>query len=225
MGAKACDVLYFQGKERKTDPERMRMGLLGPADGDVAALGRAAEFLLNGAKVHRAVYLGVDGALDRAVAAWARKLVGDDPSDAAAWTRSCAIALKGSPQEIDRFVAIERARLRLKALETLPDRARTVEMIGDRVAVLVNDKASLDEEDIAGANIIVFGKTDAPLVKPIGSRWFISPGLVGASGSGPAVIDDEKDDIEVSLFDGAGKLTARHVLTVQRAAKMRVQEG
>ena len=84
---------------------------------------------------------------------------------------------------------------------------------------------SLDEEDIAGANIIVFGKTDAPLVKPIGSRWFISPGLVGASGSGLAVIDDEKDDIEVSLFDGAGKLTARHVLTVQRAAKMRVQEG
>jgi hypothetical protein len=151
--------------------------------------------------------------------------VGDDPSDAAAWTRSCAVALKGSPQEIDRFVAIERARLRLKALETLPDRARTVEMIGDRVAVLVNDKASLDEEDIAGANIIVFGKTDAPLVKPIGSRWFISPGLVGASGSGLAVIDDEKDDIEVSLFDGAGKLTARHVLTVQRAAKMRVQEG
>lgn len=203
----------------------MRMGLLGPADGDVAALGRGAEFLLNGAKVHRAVYLGVDGALDRAVAAWARKLVGDDPSDAAAWKRSCAIAIKGSPQEIDKFVAIERARLRLKALETLPDRARTVEMIGDRVALLVNDKASLDEEDIAGANLIVFGKTESAMVKPIGTRWFISPGLVGVSGGGLAVIDDEKDDIEVSLFDGAGKLTARHVLAVQRATKMRVQEG
>ena len=81
------------------------MGFLGPADGDVAALGRGAEFLLNGAKVHRAVYLGIDGALDRAVAAWARKLVGDDPSDRAAWTRSAAVAISGKPAELDRFVA------------------------------------------------------------------------------------------------------------------------
>ncbi len=203
----------------------MRMGLLGPADGDVAALGRGAEFLLNGAKVHRAVYLGVDGALDRAVAAWARKLVGDDPSDRAAWKRSCAVAIKGSPQEIDRFVAIERARLRLKALETLPERARTMEMIGDRVSLLVNDKASLDEEEIAGAAIIIYGRSEAPLVKSIGPRWFVSPGPVGVSGGGLAVIDDEKDDIEVSLFDGAGKLTVRHTLTIDRSTKMRVQEG
>src|SRR5215813_7137978 len=98
----------------------MRLGLLGPAGGDVGALGRAAEFLLNGARVHRAIYLGNDGALDRAVAAWARKLVGDDPSDDAAWNRGANVALQGTPAQIDRFVATERARLRLKALEALP---------------------------------------------------------------------------------------------------------
>lgn len=202
----------------------MRMGFLGPADGDVAALGRGAEFLLNGAKVHRAVYLGIDGALDRAVAAWARKLVGDDPSDRAAWTRSAALAIAGSAAELDRFVAIERARLRLKALETLPERARTMEMMGDRVALLVNDKAALDEEEIAGASVIIYGKSDGPFVKAIGTRWFVSPGSVGVSG-GLAVIDDEKDDIELALYDGSGKLTARHVLTIDRSTKMRVQEG
>src|SRR6187200_1105354 len=125
----------------------MRLGLLGPANGDVGALGRAAEFLLNGARVHRAIYLGNDGALDRAVAAWARKLVGDDPSDAGAWTRAAEIALRGTPEIIDRFVATERARLRLKSLEALPEQvARTIEMVGDRVAVLIYDKSQLDEE-------------------------------------------------------------------------------
>src|SRR5262245_12810740 len=98
----------------------MRLGLLGPAGGEIGALGRAAEFLLNSARVHRAIYLGNDGALDRAVAAWARKLVGDDPSDEGAWTRAAEVALKGTPAQIDRFVGTERARLRLKALEALP---------------------------------------------------------------------------------------------------------
>src|SRR6187200_459589 len=125
----------------------MRLGLLGPANGDVGALGRASEFLLNGARVHRAIYLGNDGALDRAVAAWARKLVGDDPSDAGAWTRAVEIARSGTPDVIDRFVATERARLRLKSLEALPEEvARTIEMVGDRVAVLIYDKSQLDEE-------------------------------------------------------------------------------
>src|SRR5579863_10211002 len=112
----------------------MRLGLLGPAGGDVGALGRAAEFLLNAARVHRAIYLGNDGALDRAVAAWARKLVGDDPSDDGAWRRAADVAVTGTPVVIDKFVAAERARLRLKALETLPERtSRSIEMVGDRV--------------------------------------------------------------------------------------------
>src|SRR5579862_1833758 len=106
----------------------MRLGLLGPAGGDVGALGRAAEFLLNGARVHRAIYLGVDGALDRAVAAWAQRLVGGDPSDEAAWSRAAELAETGTSEEIDRFVGIQRARLRLSALEALAgDHARTLE--------------------------------------------------------------------------------------------------
>src|ERR1044072_7214281 len=117
----------------------MRLGLLGPAGGEVGALGRAAEFLLNGARVHRAIYLGNDGALDRAVAAWARKLVGDDPTDENAWRRAAEVAAKGTYEQIDKFVSTERARMRLKTLEALPESgARTVEMVSDRVAVLIH---------------------------------------------------------------------------------------
>lgn len=209
----------------------MRLGLLGPAGGDVGALGRAAEYLLNGARVHRAIYLGNDGALDRAVAAWARKLVGDDPSDEGAWRRAADVALGGSPDLIDRFVTTERARLRLKSLEALPspatgegrEIARTIEMISDRVAVLIFDKAQLDEEDILAANILVFGKSEGPLVKKIGARWFVTPGPIGSEGGGVAVLDDEKDDVVVSIFDSTGRPTHREPLLQPRQTKMRVQ--
>jgi len=189
----------------------------------VGALGRGAEFLLNGARVHRAIYLGNDGALDRAVAAWARKLVGDDPSDEGAWARAADIALKGTPQQIDRFVATERARLRLKSLEALPTEqvSRTIEMVGDRVAVLIYDKSQLDEEDILAANILLFGKSDAPLIRKIGARWFVTPGPINAKGGGLAVLDDEQDEVVVTIFDVAGKIAQREVLTAPKSAKMR----
>lgn len=204
----------------------MRLGLLGPSEGDVASLGRAAEFLLNSAKVNRAIYLGNDGALDRAVSAWARKLVGDDPSDDNAWKRAAEIAVKGAPEQIDKFVQIERARLRLKALESLPEKvSRTIEMFGDRVAVLIHDKAQLDEEDILAANILVYGKAESALIKRVGGRWFVTPGHIGTAGGGVAVIEDTNDDVVVTVFDGAGKQTQKETLTLQRATKMRVQGG
>src|SRR5262252_7263206 len=98
----------------------MRLGLLGPADGNVEGLGRAAELLLHVVKVDRAIYLGTDGALDEAVARWAKRLVGDDPSDDAAWKRAAQIAMNGTPESIDAFVKGERARRRLRSLESLP---------------------------------------------------------------------------------------------------------
>ena len=173
----------------------------------------------------RAVYLGVDPSLDKAVAAWARRLVGDDPSDDAAWKRAAEMALTGTPGEIDHFVAIERARMRLKALETLPHGGRTIEMVGDRVAILIHDKAQLDEEDILAANLLVFGRSAEPLVKKIGTRWFVSPGQLGTKGGGIAILDDEEPEVVCTVYDGHGKQTAREILTVVRATKIRVQGG
>jgi len=202
----------------------MRLGLLGPAGSEVSALGRAAEFLLNTARVHRAIYLGNDGALDRAVAAWARKLVGDDPSDDGAWRRAAAIAAGGSAEQLDKFVSTERARLRLKSLEALPEElSRTIEMVGDRVAVLIYDKADLDEEDILAANLLFFGKSERPVIRKIGPRWFASPGPIGCEGGGIAVLEDEADEITLTIYDSAGKATQKEVLAVPRAVKMKVQ--
>ena len=201
----------------------MRLGLLGPAD-DVQALGRSAELLLRDQKVGRTVYLGDDDALDRAVATWARKLVGDDPTDDAIWQRGAALAMNGSAADLVRFVHAQRARLRLKQLEQLPAGGRTIEMFGDRVAVMIHDKAQLDEEDILAAGILVYGKSALPVAKRVNARWFVSPGHVGGNG-GVAVIDDEGDDIVLTVFDMNGRQAMTEALTVQRATKVRVQGG
>jgi len=204
----------------------MRLGLLGPSQGDAVTLGHAAEFVLNVARVDRAVYLGDDGALEATITSWARRLVGDDPTDDGMFRRGATLALRGTPADLDDFVVAERARLRLRALESLPHaEARTIEMIGDRVAVLIHDKAHLDEEDIVSANILVYGKSGEPLVKKIGARWFISPGSVGCPGGGVAVIEDRDEGIIAEIYDSRGECTKTESLDMARKTTTRVQGG
>lgn len=201
----------------------MRLGLIGAADGDLAGLARAAEVLLNGAHVTRAIYLGVDTALETVVARWAEALVGSDPSDDAIWTRARDVVGRSTP-EIDEFVRNERARLRLRALEALPlGGLRSVEMFGDRMIVLIHDKAMLDEEDIYPASFLVFGKSEQPLIRQIGVRWFLSPGRVGCVGGGALVVDDASGDVEVEVIDGNGVVSQKQRLPIPRGTKMQVR--
>ncbi len=202
----------------------MRLGLLGPAGDDLATLARSAEFLLNGAKVNRAIYLGADDALEETVALWAESLVGADASDEGLWNRAFRVAAEGTPEQIDGFLRGERARLRLKSLEGLPTHElRSVEMFGDRVAVLIHDKAMLDEEDIYSATFLVYGKSDGPLVKKIGSRWFLTPGPIGSSGGGALVLDDADDEVVARLYDADGREAQAQVLATERHAKLSVR--
>src|SRR6185369_15351501 len=91
----------------------MRLGVLGPAQGDLPALARGAQHLLDEAHAEKVIYVSDDDALDRVVEGWARDLVGSDPTEGALFDRAarCAVA---TPEVIDAFVASERARLRLK---------------------------------------------------------------------------------------------------------------
>ena len=203
----------------------MRLGFLGPRppNADDGVVEQAADFLLHEAKVDRAIYLGTDDALERVVSSWAKRLVGEDPTDRGAWKRARELASNGDQYDIDRFVAAQRTRLRLRALESLPQRIwRTMEMVGDRVAVLIHDKANLDEEDILSASLLVYGKSDAPVAKRIGNRWFVSPGELAGQG-GICVLDDAKLDIELALFDLNGSLTKAETLVMSRSAAMKVQ--
>jgi hypothetical protein len=202
----------------------VRLGLLGPAEGDLAALARTAELLLNGAMVTRAIYLGADDALEDTVALWAESLVGPDASDRGLWDRAFAVAAEGSPEQIEAFLRRERARQRLKSLESLPPRElRSIEMFGDRVAVLVHDKALLDEEDIFAATFLVYGKSDGPLVKKIGPRWFLTPGPIGRGDGGAVVLDDADDEVVATFYDAAGQAVRSERLPAARMARLSVK--
>jgi hypothetical protein len=121
-------------------------------------------------------------------------------------------------------VRAQRARLRLRALESLPSgQSRTIEMIGDRVAILLYDKGLLDEEDIFAAHLLIYGLSDGPLVKRIGTRWFLTPGPIGKDGGGLAVLDESPDDITVTLYDVDGQARGSQTLPVARGATLRIQ--
>lgn len=199
----------------------MKLGILGPSDGDSGALARATDLLLHKQNVDRAVYLGADRALDHLVLELAKKLVGDDPSDDAAWTRAAELALVGTAKEIDQFLVVEKKRRRLASLESLPGaKKRAMEMLGDRVGIFLFDKAELDEDDISAAHLFIYGKSTEAVVKRVGSRFFISPGPAGI-----AIIDDAKDELTFTRFAVTGEEIHREVLGIERTTKMRIQGG
>jgi len=204
----------------------MRLGVLGPSDGDLVLLAQAAQVLLDEAKVERVIYLGADDALDRVVGAWARELVGMDPRDSLIFDRAAHVCADAEPEEIEAFVAGERARRRLRVFTTVPPPPRrTMELFDGRVAVIVHDKAALDEDDIAGASYLIFGRSDAPILHRVGSRTFIAPGPLAAGAEGGiAVIDDQGGGVTVELLEPDGAVKRKERLD-QRVgnAKLRVQ--
>lgn len=203
----------------------MRLGVLGPASGDLNGLARAAQFLLDGFRAERVIYLAPDDALDRVVGAWASELVGANPNDVVLFERAAHACAKGTPEQIDAFVGSERARRRLRVFSSLPPSpGRTIELIDGRVAVLLYDKASLDEDDIAGASLLVFGKSQQSLVKRVGARTFVAPGKIGCEGGGAAMLDDEKGGVRVRIIDGTGMVSQTEMIGgAIGGAKLKVQ--
>jgi hypothetical protein len=206
----------------------MRLGILGPAGGDMIGLARAAQLLLDEAHAEKVIYLSDDGALERVVVSWAREIVGTDPSDATFFERAAARCAKAAPGEIDQFVEGERARLRLGVFVSLPSgQSRTIEILDGKVVLFVYDKAMLDEEDISAAQLLVFGKAREPLIRRVGQRVFMTPGPIGCPTGGTALLDDGVGGIRVEILGPGGVVTAHEHVGGPRAAgsKMRVQGG
>ena len=104
--------------------------------------------------------------------------------------------------------------------------SRTVEMIEGRVAVLLYDKALLDEEDILPASLLIFGKHPVPLVRQVGSRTFISPGELTADGGGVALlVDDAGEGLRAEFYRADGSLRESHAIALGRAVRLRIQDG
>ncbi|MBK6513834.1 MAG: hypothetical protein IPM79_29440 [Polyangiaceae bacterium] len=206
----------------------MRLGVIGPSNGDLVALATAAQVLVDHSQVERVLYLGKDDALDRVVQAWATEIVGANPDEAVLFARAAVACVKASAEDIDAFVASERVRRRLRIYATVPaPPGRTVELFDGRIAVFVYDKATLDEDDIAGASVMVFGRSDRPLVHRVGSRTFVAPGSLGSPGGGIVVLDDESEPgIRIEFLDSEGAVVSAERIesrAPRAAGKLKVQ--
>lgn len=201
----------------------MRLALLGPADGRTTELAAAARFLLDEKAVDRAVYLGVDGALDGVVRGWAESLVGEDASEEGVWSRAARSCVASGPDGIDSFISKERERARLRVFESVPDEeTRLVEMLGGALAVMIHDKGKLNEEDMLPARILIFGRSKAAVVKQVGQRWFLSAGSLGDASSGVMLLEDRDDGIHLTLLDSACQEVRSERLSTERSARLRV---
>jgi hypothetical protein len=185
----------------------MRIGLLGPAErapdgGSSQAFREAVLFLLGDAEADQVVYLGSGELAERELDAWAREMGGEDPE--ASFLRTAAeIAPTGTPEAIEALLARDALVARLAAVRRLPPPpARALEMIDDRVVLFVHDKAILDEEDIANAHLIVYGKSNESEFRRFGRRAFFTPGPLAKGRVG--VLEAGDEGVTLALFDVSG---------------------
>ena len=198
----------------------MRLGLLGPASEDKEALAEAAKRVRTDLQADRVLYLGADRMLEAVVSSWAEALVGPRADDFTVMERATARCLTAEPSEIDQFLERETERSHLRMYESLPGEAtRSVELVGGKVAVMLYDKANLEEEDILPATLLIFGKSREPLIKQVGRRWFLSPGSFPQYGT--MLIDDSGEQLRAFTFDSKLNQTAEQVLSAPKTLRMR----
>ena len=169
------------------------------------------------------VYLGVDGALDDVVEGWLEHL-------GAAAPLSLRLRMEpvvdGDATAIDEEIAREEARLRLQRLHALPaEQSRAIEMVHDRLLLMIDDKTLLDEEDLLPASIIVFGRGD-PATRRVGSRVFLCPGMPTKRVEGMLLLDEgigTTSGLTVMHCDVDGNVVQREFIEATKSLKLRVQ--
>jgi hypothetical protein len=196
----------------------MRIGLVGPSEEDPKLLREAGEFLLGDCGVEQAIYLGSSTTLEGVLEGWSREVMQGAATEAHFLEQAVELALGAEPRAIDALLARDRERRRLSALRCVPaSPARAVELFDDKVVLLVHDKALLDQEDIANAFLIVYGRSKQSALHRFGPRTFFTPGPLRLGRV--AVLEREPDGhLAIALFDPrTGEPRGRETVHVRRS--------
>jgi hypothetical protein len=165
----------------------MRFGFIGPADSDAAALERAAKMLIVDHEVDQLIYLGEDQALIDFMSAHESEGGDDDVEHQVA-----RVAATGSPSDIEQVLRHLRGRRYLEKLRVAPrPPTRAMEMLDDRIILIVRNKATIGEEDVVNSNVVVYGDAHELLFKRFGPRCFFCPGPL--SGGHVGLLDDRSE--------------------------------
>lgn len=186
----------------------MRIGLLGPTDDD-ETLREAASFLLGDADADQVVFLGDGAFLEEALARWGADVGLEGGSSFL--DRALVAATTGDARAIEQFLAEDAGARRIVDIRRLPDPpARAIELLDDRILIFVHDKAVLDEEDIANANLIVYGASREAQLHRFGRRAFFTPGPLSAGRVG--LVESGDEGFTVAVYDVSGMPVMRESL-------------
>ena len=179
----------------------MRLGFIGPANTDAVALERAAKLLICDLEVDAVIYLGEDDAL--------RDFVAAHESDGNGLEQRVAeVAATGSADDIEDVLRKLRGARYLGKLRVAPPAPRrAMEMLDDRIVLIVRNKSTIGEEDVINSNVVVYGDATELMFKRFGPRCFFSPGPLGMGHVG--LLDDhsESGGVVLKAIDLSGEVS------------------
>jgi hypothetical protein len=191
----------------------VKIGLVADSQGDVDALERACD-LLQEKGAERIFFLGgrwsdLDELFDRKrkrARRGAEYSDNDFLADVASFVARSAAADGGVAHKLikDRSKPYDCRfeRVAERGCAEHADAPRTLpELVGDRIACLVHDKADLTRDDIEAATFLFHGASAVPGLVQIGTRFFASPGSVsGVAEPSFALLSWEESGMELSAF-------------------------
>lgn len=179
----------------------MRLGFIGPAQSDTGALERVAKLLIVDFEVDQLIYLGEDDALREFVDAHESKETGDSIEQ-----RVARVAATGSPSDIEDVLRMLRGARYLEKLRVAPRApSRAMEMLDDRIVLIVRNKGTLGEEDVINSNVVVYGDASELMFKRFGPRCFFSPGPLGGGYVGLLDEHSEAGGVVLKAIDTSGE--------------------
>ncbi|HSN83174.1 MAG TPA: hypothetical protein VLS88_11385 [Polyangiales bacterium] len=171
----------------------MRLGLIGPAEADARALQEAAKLLICDFAVDSLVYLADDPALHDFIRA--HEL---NDAERSIEQRVAEVAATGSPDDIEDVLRRLRGVRYLEKLRVAPPPpTRALEMVDDRIVLIVRHKSMVAEEDVINSNVVVYGDAKELMFKRFGPRCFFSPGPLASGCVG--LLDDQSETAGVVL--------------------------
>lgn len=217
----------------------MTIGLVADSLGDLDALEWACDFLVEEKGATRLFFLGgrwtdVDDLIQRRREAARGGAAYSDANflaDVEAFMARSAEVEKGGVAH----------RLKKDALETFVSRFTRVpdkdslqyrdpnvkraltDMVGDRIATLVHDKADLAREDIEPATFLLHGCSHTPAVVQIGQRFFVTPGSLTGAERTCGLLDQGEKGLEFVAFGLDGREVKRVPLVVATRRNLSVK--
>jgi hypothetical protein len=181
----------------------MRLGFIGPAGTDATSLEEAAKLLICDFEADTIIYLAEDQALRDFITAHESR-----DSGRAIEQQVAQVAATGSPEDIEDVLRKLRGARYLGKLRTAPPPPRrAMEMLDDRIVLIVRNKGTIGEEDVINSNVVVYGDAKELMFKRFGPRCFFSPGPLDLGHVG--LLDDhsETGGVVLKAIDLSGDVT------------------